>query len=82
MCAVNETFIMAQTDLLVSKELKDAGYEYVIVDGTSLEASFSAFTNTNPPDFTNPKAMLQGKFLWKLCSTNGEQSLALSGTFL
>ena len=29
---------MAQTDLLVSKGLKDAGYTYVIVDGMSLQA--------------------------------------------
>ena len=40
---------MAQTDLLVSKGLKDAGYEYVIVDGMSLQARTFASINAYCP---------------------------------
>jgi hypothetical protein len=76
---------MAQTDLLVSKGLKDAGYEYVIGDGTSLPESSYPFTNacwpSRHPGLTN-KAILQWNFLWKLWSTSGEQAIALPGTSL
>ena len=64
---------MAQTDLLVSKGLKDAGYEYVIVDGTSLQASFSAF-HTTPAGLHD---LLISPILELYCSGNSCESCAL-----